>query len=162
MRIRRLGATLTAIVAVGAFSVACSSDSSTVAGGSGTDTSVPCTSPGAATGTPVGATEKDFAIALDTDSTSAGSVSFNVTNDGPSTQEFVVFATDLAPDALPLGSDGNVDEEGTGVTHIDEIEDIGSGCQASLTVDLDAGNYVVICNLPGHYKAGMHAPITVK
>src|SRR3954471_10680088 len=57
MGIQRLGAMLTTIVAVGAFSVACSSDSSTVAG-SGTDTSVPCTSPDAATGTPVGATEK--------------------------------------------------------------------------------------------------------
>ncbi len=161
MRIRKLGATLTAIVAVGAFSVACSSDSSTVAA-SGTDTSVPCTSPDAATGTPVGATEKDFAIALDPADAKTGSISFEVNNEGPSTHEFVVFATDLAPDALPVGSDGNVDEEGEGVTHIDEIEDIGSGCQAALTLDLDAGNYVLICNLPGHYAAGMHAAFTVK
>jgi uncharacterized cupredoxin-like copper-binding protein len=152
---------LTAIAAVGAFSVGCSSDSSTVAGGSSTDTSVPCTSPDAATGTAVGATEKDFAITLDPGSASAGSLSFEVNNEGPSTHEFVVFATDLAPDALPKGSDGNVDEEGDGVTHIDEIEDIGSGCQASLTLDLDAGNYVMICNLPGHYAAGMHAAFTV-
>ena len=162
MRIRKLGATLTAIVAVGAFSVGCSSDSSTVAGGSSTDTSVPCTSPDAATGTPVGATEKDFAIALDPGSASAGSISFEVNNEGPSTHEFVVFATDLAPDALPVGSDGNVDEEGEGVTHIDEIEDIGSGCQASLTVDLDAGNYVLICNLPGHYSQGQFADFYVR
>jgi uncharacterized cupredoxin-like copper-binding protein len=162
MRIRRLGATLTALVAVGAFSVGCSSDSSTVAGASSTDTSVPCTSPDAATGTPIGATEKDFAIALDPASAKTGSISFEVNNEGPSTHEFVVFASDLAPDALPVGSDGNVDEEGDGVTHIDEIEDIGSGCQASLTLDLDAGNYVLICNLPGHYAAGMHAAFTVK
>ena len=161
MRIQRLGAMLTTIVAVGAFSVACSSDSSTVAA-SGTDTSVPCTSPAAATGTPVGATEKDFAIALDPADAKTGSISFEVNNEGPSTHEFVVFATDLAPDALPVGSDGNVDEEGDGVTHIDEIEDIGSGCQAALTLDLDAGNYVLICNLPGHYAAGMHAAFTVK
>jgi uncharacterized cupredoxin-like copper-binding protein len=159
-QMQRFGGALLAIVAVGAVSVACSSDSSTVAA-SGTDTSVPCTSPAAATGTPVGVTEKDFSVELDTDSTAAGATSFNVNNEGPSTHEFVVFATDLAPDALPVGDDGNVDEEGAGVTHIDEIEDIGSGCQASLTVDLDAGNYVLICNLPGHYAAGMHAPLTV-
>ena len=163
MGIRRLGAIVTAVIAVGAFSVGCSSDSSTAAVGTTTtsDTSVPCTSPDAGTGTAVGVTEKDFAIALDSDSTSAGSISFNVDNEGPSTHEFVVFATDLEPDALPVGSDGNVDEEGEGVTHIDEIEDIGSGCQASLTVDLDAGNYVLICNLPGHYKAGMNTAFTV-
>jgi uncharacterized cupredoxin-like copper-binding protein len=161
-RAQRFGGALVAIVAVGVVSVACSSDSSTVAGGTSTDTSVPCTTPDAATGTPVGVTEKDFTVELDTTSAKAGSTSFEVDNEGPSTHEFVVFATDLAPDALPVGADGNVDEEGDGVTHIDEIEDIGSGCQASLTVDLDAGNYVLICNLPGHYAAGMHAPLKVK
>jgi uncharacterized cupredoxin-like copper-binding protein len=31
-----------------------------------------------------------------------------------------------------------------------------------LTVDLDPGNYVVICNIPGHYAAGMHAELTIK
>jgi uncharacterized cupredoxin-like copper-binding protein len=73
----------------------------------------------------------------------------------------VIFKTDLAPDALPLGDDGNVDEEGEGVEHIDEIEDITGGSTQSLTVTLDAGNYVFICNLPGHYQQGMHAAFTV-
>jgi len=30
-----------------------------------------------------------------------------------------------------------------------------------LTVDLKAGRYVVICDLPGHYAMGMRAPLTV-
>ena|SRR5438034_11443196 len=102
-------------------------------------------------------TVKDFSISLDSTSAKAGSVTFNVHNDGPSTHEFVVFKTDLAPDKLPTASDGTVDEEGQGVTHIDEIEDIAAGSDQSLTVTLEAGNYVVICNLPGHYQQGMHA-----
>ena len=46
----------------------------------------------------------------------AGEVTFNVTNKGPEdVHEFVVFETDLAPDALPTVADGSVDEEGEGV-----------------------------------------------
>ena len=42
-----------------------------------------------------------------------------------------------------------------------EIEDIEAGSNESLTVTLDAGNYVFICNLPGHYAQGMHTGFTV-
>ncbi len=109
----------------------------------------------------VGATEKDFSISLDTSSAKAGSVTFNIKNEGPSTHEFVVFKTDLAPGSLPTASDGTVDEEGQGVEHIDEVEDIAAGATQTLTVNLAAGHYVVICNLPGHYQQGMHAELTV-
>ena len=71
-----------------------------------------------------------------------------------------IFQTDLAEDALPTNEDGDVDEEGEGVTLIDEIEDIEAGSTESLTVTLDAGSYVFICNLPGHYAQGMHTSFT--
>jgi uncharacterized cupredoxin-like copper-binding protein len=109
----------------------------------------------------IGATEVDYSITLDESSAPAGDVTFDVTNDAEQTHEFVVFKTDLAEDQLPLNADGDVDEEGAGVTHIDEIEDIEAGTTKSLTVTLDAGNFVVLCNLPGHYKQGMHASFTV-
>jgi len=74
----------------------------------------------------------------------------------------VVFQTDLAEDQLPVKDDGNeVDEEGEGLTAVDEQEDIAANSSATLTVDLQPGTYVVICNLPGHYKLGMHATLTV-
>jgi uncharacterized cupredoxin-like copper-binding protein len=151
-------------VAVLGMVAGCSSESSTTdTGGTSTGGSeVPCTSPEAGSGTAVGASEQDFTIELDTDSVKSGSTTFTVDNAGPSVHEFVVFQTDLSPDALPQGETGDVDEEGEGVTHLDEIEDIGVGCTATLSLDLDAGSYVVICNLPGHYAAGMHAPLTVK
>jgi uncharacterized cupredoxin-like copper-binding protein len=164
VRIRKVGLIVLAVAALGVAS-ACSSDSTTDTGATsaaaGTST-VPCETPEPGDGTPIAVAEKDFTVTADPDSAKKGSTTFNVDNSGPSTHEFVVFATDLDQADLPLGDDGNVDEEGTGVTHIDEIEDIGAGCQASLTVDLDAGNYVLICNLPGHYAAGMHAAFTVK
>jgi uncharacterized cupredoxin-like copper-binding protein len=104
----------------------------------------------------IGATEVDFSITLDESSGAAGDLTFDVTNDAEQTHEFVVFKTDLAEDALPTNEDGTVDEEGEGVELIDEIEDIEAGSTESLTVTLDAGSYVFICNLPGHYAQGMH------
>jgi uncharacterized cupredoxin-like copper-binding protein len=118
------------------------------------------TSPSGGSPTFVEAVEADFSISLDPTSISAGDVKFDVTNNGPSDHEFVVFKTDLAEDQLPV-TDGAVDESGEGVEHIDEIEDIGTDAPKDLEVTLDAGNYVVICNLPGHYEQGMHASLAV-
>ncbi len=109
----------------------------------------------------IGATEADYSITLDEDTAPAGDVTFDIQNDAGQVHEFVVFKTDLAPDALPTDDAGDVDEKGEGVTHIDEVEDIAGGSSESLTVKLDAGSYVLICNLPGHYKQGMHTGFTV-
>ena len=109
----------------------------------------------------VAVTLADFTIAADPDSASAGEVTFDVTNDAEQTHEFVVFQTDLAPDQLPTDEGGDVDEAGEGVELVDEIEDIEGGSTQSLTVNLDTGSYVLICNLPGHYAQGMHTGFTV-
>jgi uncharacterized cupredoxin-like copper-binding protein len=109
----------------------------------------------------IGATEVDYSITLDESSAAAGEVTFDVTNEAEQPHEFVVFKTDLAEDALPVDADGNVDESGEGVELIDELEDIAPGDNPSLTVNLDAANYVIICNIPGHYKQGMHTTFTV-
>jgi uncharacterized cupredoxin-like copper-binding protein len=115
-------------------------------------------------GNSVKATLADFTITLDSSSADAGDVTFTITNDGPSAHEFVVFKTDLAADQLPTTEDENgvpiVDEEGEGVTLVDEMEDIDPNTTADLKVNLAAGSYVVICNLPDHYQQGMHAAVT--
>jgi uncharacterized cupredoxin-like copper-binding protein len=126
----------------------------------GATTTAPA-STGGTVATTVNATEKDFAISLDETQVSSGDVTFDVANQGPSTHEFVVFRTDLAQDQLPTGSDGTVNEDAKGLTHVDEVEDIASGSAGTLDVTLQPGHYVFICNLPGHYAAGMHAEVTV-
>jgi uncharacterized cupredoxin-like copper-binding protein len=128
---------------------------------SGDDDGGGTTADGNSVGTAINVVEKDFAIAPSPTSASTGSVTFSVTNEGPSTHEFVVFETDLAPEDLPLADDGTVDEEGEGLTSVDEIEDIAAGDTPTLAVELDPGSYVLICNVPGHYAAGMHAAFTV-
>jgi uncharacterized cupredoxin-like copper-binding protein len=140
--IKRTMIVVAAIALVGG--VACSSSSSSSSSGS------------SAGG--VSATEKDFSITLSSSTGTAGPVTFNISNEGPSTHEFVVIKTDDAPDALPV-KNGTVDEDG--LTIVDENEDIAPGTTAELPVDLEAGSYVIICNVSGHYEAGMHTGFTV-
>ena len=42
-----------------------------------------------------------------------------------------------------------------------EIADIAPGQTKVLTATLTAGTYTAMCNLPGHYAAGMHFQFTV-
>ena len=121
--------------------------------------------------TTVDVTLQEFAVIPAASSAAAGDVTFDVTNEGPDdVHEFVVFKTDLAPDALPTAADGSVDEEGEGVELIDEIEDIAVGDTPTLTVSLDAGSYVFICNIVeeeggetiSHYQQGMRVAFTAE
>jgi len=109
-----------------------------------------------------------YKITLDKDSAPDGEITFHVHNDATDlTHEFVVFKTDLAPDNLPLNDEDIVDEEGAGdaLVLIDEAEDIEPGMSTDLTVTLESGNYVLVCNVESdemHYSHGMYAGFTVK
>ena len=154
---RRQAAGITAVIAVLAL----------VAGACGDDDGGEETGAGGA----IEITLQEFAVLPSPDSAPAGEVTFNATNIGPEdVHEFVVFATDLAPDALPTAPDGSVDETGEGVELIDEIEDIAVDATPTLTVTLDAGSYVLICNIVEeegaetilHYQQGMRVGFTAE
>ncbi len=118
----------------------------------------------------VGVTLQEFAVGSDPSSADEGEVTFELENTGEETHEFVVIKTDLSATDLPTAEDGSVDEEGDGMEVVDEVEDLPSGESSDLTVDLDAGNYVLICNIveeedgetESHYQEGMRTPFTVE
>ena len=120
-------------------------------------------------GTTVAVELQEFAVLPSQSSAPAGSITFEVENIGPEdVHEFVVMKTDLAPEALPVDEDGVVDEAGGGMEVIDEIEDIAVGDSQSLSVNLDAGAYVLLCNIwdedeqEAHYSLGMRTGFTVE
>jgi len=148
---RRAFFALVAVLAIA--SVACSNDSST------SSSSAAGSSSDADTGATVNATVKDFAIAVDPAEIAGGEITFSISNEGPSAHEFVVIETDDAPGDLPV-EDGEVTEDGLNV--IGEAEDIAPSTSADpLTLTLPAGDYVIICNLPGHYQQGMTTGLKV-
>lgn len=107
----------------------------------------------------VSASLGEYFIKLDKSSAPAGRVTFKVANDGKIKHEFVVIKTNLAPGKLP-SKGGEADEE-VG-TSPGEIPSVAPGESKTLTVQLKPAKYVLICNLPGHYKAGQYTGINVK
>ena len=107
----------------------------------------------------------DYAFTPNGASTKAGTVKISTPNQGQLPHELVLLKTDKSPGSLPTLSNGEVDEEGleaSGVESPGEIEDVGPGQTKSGTLKLTPGRYVMICNLPGHYKQGMYGTLTVK
>jgi uncharacterized cupredoxin-like copper-binding protein len=104
----------------------------------------------------------DNSLQLSEGSVTSGSATFTVTNNGTMEHEFVVLKTDVAADALPLQPDGTAVEENADIQHIGELESLQPGETKTLTLSLALGNYVLLCNLPGHYQAGMVASFEVK
>jgi uncharacterized cupredoxin-like copper-binding protein len=139
--------------------------------GSSSSASASASAGGGDAATTVNVTVKEFEVAPEVTSAPAGTVTFHVTNDGPDdVHEFVVIKTDLAADALPAAEDGSVDEEGEGIEVKGEIEDIPVGESQDVDIALDAGAYVLICNIvedeggepEAHYAMGMRTAFTVE
>jgi uncharacterized cupredoxin-like copper-binding protein len=114
-------------------------------------------------GTPVNVLLDDFKVRHDAAVVPAGTISFRILNQGPTTHEVIVVRTDRAPDKLPLQRDGlTVNEDAPGIDLLDEVEGLDIDDRQTLVLDLAAGHYVLYCNLEGHYLGGMHAALTVR
>jgi uncharacterized cupredoxin-like copper-binding protein len=100
-------------------------------------------------------------LVLDTASVPAGSVEFTVKNDAMMTDhEMVVVKLKSKSDPIPMMTDGHrVDEEK--LASMGEVSDLKPGTDGKLKVALDAGDYLLFCNLKGHYMAGMVGAFTV-
>jgi uncharacterized cupredoxin-like copper-binding protein len=85
-----------------------------------------------------------------------GKVTFNVKNNGRLTHEMVVIRTKKPAADLLQGS--RASESGS----VGEAGEIKPGRQKTVSFKLKPGHYALICNLPGHYKAGQHADFNVR
>jgi uncharacterized cupredoxin-like copper-binding protein len=56
-------------------------------------------------------------------------------------------------------TNGRVKESALG--GVTELGDLEPGTSGALTMDLKSGTYMLFCNLPGHFKAGMYHVLTV-
>jgi uncharacterized cupredoxin-like copper-binding protein len=115
----------------------------------------------------VAVTLSEFEVVADPSNVAADEITFEVSNSGEETHEIVVISTALDPDDLPKAPDGSFDEGQLDV--VDEVEDIPSGADETLTVDLEAGSYVLACNIvekedgetEAHYALGMRTAFEV-
>lgn len=100
--------------------------------------------------------------------TTSGVMSLRVRNVGVIRHELVVLplAGDQQPGDRAVGIDGRVGEA-------DSLGEASASCAAGsgdglepgttgwVTITLPPGRYELVCNLPGHYRAGMYAELVV-
>jgi uncharacterized cupredoxin-like copper-binding protein len=113
----------------------------------------------------------EFIVEPDKESVDAGEVTFVLDNQGGDTHEFLVVEA-VSADDLAVDADGAFDEAAFGEDNLlGEVEDIESGDTAELTLDLEAGSYVLLCNVveeeetgevESHFAEGMHTTFTVE
>jgi uncharacterized cupredoxin-like copper-binding protein len=110
------------------------------------------------------------AMRLSTDraTVTSGTTSFLVTNVGSVSHEMLILPLPNSQivGTLPIGGDGRVDEvgslgEASNTCGEGAGQGIAPGATSWVTVDLAPGRYELICNLPGHYAAGMYTQLTV-
>lgn len=100
-------------------------------------------------------------ITLDQQTVPAGKVTFAAINDSKSIiHEMLVAPVPEGKTELPYIVDENrVDEEAA--HYLGEVSELDPGKSGELTVELEAGTYVVFCNVPGHFISGMWTLLTV-
>lgn len=89
---------------------------------------------------------------------SAGKLRVTENNVGQVTHEFILVRSSAAPGSL-ASPGGAVDEKKLRV--VGEIADVAPGKSKAKTFNLKPGSYVYICNVPGHYSAGMRGALSV-
>ena len=102
-----------------------------------------------------------MAIKLDHDTVPAGDVTFKVHNAAAGEEpEMVLIKLKTADDKIPLNAAKHrVDE--SKLKSLGEVADLKPGKDGQLKVKLTAGNYLLLCNIKGHYEAGMKTKLTV-
>ena len=86
----------------------------------------------------------------------SGKVTFVVTNSGKLTHNLVVLKTNLAPSKLPMAGSKAKEVGLVGKTPV-----FGPKQRQKLTLTMKPGRYLLICNVAGHYPAGMRVGFRV-
>lgn len=102
-----------------------------------------------------------MSVRVNVASVKAGKVTFEVTNLSRSiVHEMIVVAVENPNAPLPYDyNTGQIPEKQ--VKMLGETEDMQPNAEKTITLDLPPGAYLLICNVPGHYAAGMWTPLTV-
>ena len=102
-----------------------------------------------------------MSVCTNVSSVKTGNVTFDVTNLSRSlVHEMIVVAVENPNTPLPYDyNTGQIPEKQ--VKMLGETDELQPNADKTITLDLKPGFYLLICNVPGHYAAGMWTPLTV-
>ncbi|NTF32913.1 sulfocyanin-like copper-binding protein [Rhizobium skierniewicense] len=100
-------------------------------------------------------------LMLDKSTITAGETTFLVHNDAMSEDHEMVLVKLKSPDQKleVVAGKNRIDEKK--LKSMGEVSDLKPGANGTLKAKLSPGSYVLLCNIKGHYQAGMHATLTV-
>ena len=120
--------------------------------------SAPLSTPTAKTTIAVTLTDA-MTIVVGQTSAPAGTVTFTVKNTGSVPHDLIVLKTSLAQNQIPADPTQPALALTPGL--VGQAASLAPGASTALTLTLGAGSYVLLCNQPAHYIAGMHIGFTV-
>jgi uncharacterized cupredoxin-like copper-binding protein len=148
---------LGAIAVLSTVTMGCAADAPDAAGSASVEATAGST---ANEGNFVSGTLQEWKVSVSPNTATAGEVKFTMSNNGTIGHEFLVVKTDILDGKIPLDGD-HFAEPSPGLEVIDEIGEFKPGTTELLVLTLEPGNYQLVCNLPGHYAAGMHTTFVV-
>ncbi len=102
-----------------------------------------------------------YGLTIDPNPAQAGDTTLVITNRGRLAHNFLIVRTDLPEGALPLDSDSvHVDEPSVDVVF--KSRDLEPGEVESVSVFLEPGRYLGLCNIEDHYQEGMVTTVEVR
>ena len=82
-------------------------------------------------------------------------------NNGAVVHELMLYKTDVDPGSLTVSTEDNRADTGPlGEELFEALAEPGE--TDSVIADLEPGAYAMVCNIPGHYAAGMWGSLTIK
>jgi uncharacterized cupredoxin-like copper-binding protein len=101
-------------------------------------------------------------VTLSVTTVAAGEVTFNVTNDSDSIiHELLVIPVASTDTPMPYDEVSmRIDEDAAGA--LGEVPELEPGQTGSASFRLEPGQYLLVCNVAGHYPMGMWAILTVE
>lgn len=111
---------------------------------------------------PKGAPKPPMGIDIEPKEVAAGEVTFQVTNASKDAVHEMIVAPvkDTAQPMRYIQTEERVDEDAA--KDLGEVSELEPQTSGSLTVTMKPGEYILYCNVAGHYVLGMWTLITVK
>ena len=102
-------------------------------------------------------------IAVNADTVKAGETTFEVLNSSKDTiHEMVITRLRDLTMLFPYNSSESRVDENKMADILGEVSELEPGKTAAVRLDLKPGKYLLFCNIPGHFTAGMWTIFTVK